>query len=187
MKKLFICSLLALSCLAFNLSAQLPPPPTPGLGSDLGNVPPQTTFFGSVTSYFATFNTNLNTFANAKAQVWAGVDYVDGLNATSSLGIEVDLWKGVSIESVTRNAGIANTIVSQQIGVGYGVTLYDTKITAYLDGGYDFNRTGPYAAIGARVKKALTDHTFAGVGLETQIFGKRPSSPILSLFAGFTF
>lgn len=161
-----------------------------GQASAQTNAVPTTpaTFFTSVSQYFASFDTNKTTFAKTnECDFWAGADYVSGVNISSSLGLEYQLWKKVSVESVTRNAGIAGTILSQQIGVGLNATLYDVKITGYLDGGYDFLHKQPYAALGARVKKALTQNTFAGLGLEAQVMKHGSSTPTISIFTGFTF
>lgn len=168
---------------AFAASAQTAtnqPPASPG------------SFFNTAESYFTTFNTNLDvTFGstNYRGSVIIGADYVQSVNISSSLSLSYDLpfaWKGVSAESTTRNAGIAGVILSQQCGVGYNIVVHDTKLTAFMEGGYDFNASKPYVAIGARISKALTEHTFAGIGLEGH-FNGHVSTPILSIFTGFTF
>lgn len=154
-------------------------------------VPPTPdSFFNTAESYFTTFNTNLDaTFGatNYRGSVIVGADYVQSVNISSSLGISYDIGKGFSAESTTRNAGIAGVILSEQLGIGYNLVIHDLKITAYAAPGYDFNAKAVYGAVGARLSKALTSHTFAGIGLEEH-FGKGGvSPPILSVFTGFTF
>jgi hypothetical protein len=163
---------------------QVQPPP---IESVLTNTPVGS-FFGSVTKFFTTFNPDLtNVFASARGQVWLGAEYVSGLNTAASLGLEYPIWKSISLESVTRNAGVAGTILSQQGGVGLSFNLNDVQLTGYVDGGYDLHNNRAYAAIGARVKKALTAHTFVGVGIETQFSGHKDNVPVLSALLGFTF
>lgn len=152
------------------------------------NIPPQQTFFETVASYLTSQNTNLLTFQKTnELDLWAGADYVTGVQVSASLGIEYNVYKKISIESVTRNAGIGGVVVSQQGGVGLNFVVHDVKLTGYLDGGYDFYNKRPYAALGIRAKKALTENTFAGIGMETPITKHGPQSPILTLFTGFTF
>lgn len=147
-------------------------------------------FFGSVQLYLTSFNTNLDsTFGatNYRGSVLVGADYVQGVNISSSLGLSYDIGKSSwSAESMTRNAGIAGTILSQQAGIGYNIVVHDTKLTGFLEGGYDFQQDKPYAAVGARILKALTTHTFAGTGLEVHI-NNHLSTPVVTLFTGFTF
>lgn len=160
------------------------------------NAPPSFTPQGFLTSfknYFLTSDTNSTTFTTHDFDVWAGADYVQGVNTAQSLGLEYDFYhlsnKNVSLsaESVTRNAGIAGIILNQQVGLGLNLTHFDTKITGFIDGGYDFDGARPYAAIGARIKKALTVNTFGGLGIEEH-FGTHSSRiPTMSIFAGAVF
>ena len=172
-------ALLLLACGATATQAQTTnaTPPTPD------------SFVKTVENYFTSFDTNLDlTFGatNYRGSVIVGADYVQSVNISSSLGISYDIGKGFSAESTTRNAGIAGVILSQQAGIGYNLVIHDLKITGFIEPGYDFNSRQVYGAIGARLSKALTTHTFAGIGLEEHI-GSRVSTPILSVFTGFTF
>lgn len=155
------------------------------------------TFVGSVTSYFTSFNPALtNTFAPSKNfDLWTGSEYVSGINVAADLGLEYKLpWlQGTkshwSAESVTKNAGIAGTILSQQVGVGFNYTITDTRVTGYLDGGYSWLNKSGFAEIGLRAKKALTDNTYAGLGISLDL-GHRQNAqlvPNLVIFTGFTF
>lgn len=164
-----------------------------GVQGQTTNQTPQGTFFGSVKTYFTSFDTNSTTFGtNSTFDVWAGADYQNNLNFANSIGIEYKVGSLLSLESVTRNAGIAGTILSQQVGLGLNKTVYDTKLTGFIDGAYDFQLGRPYISPGLRVKKALTDHTFAGIGIEVPFYFKGGSSgrqvnPVVTLFTGFVF
>ena len=146
------------------------------------------TFFDSVTGYFSSFNPELeDTFTN-RGTFWTSVDAMMGGSSplVNSIGLSYDVWKLVSLEGVFRNSGVAGAIVDAQGGVGLNFRVHDVKLTTYVDGGYGFaeSRDAIYAEIGVRVLKALTTHTFAGVGIAAQVPGNRQ---VLSAFVGFTF
>jgi len=147
-----------------------------------------TSFFGSVTSYFSSFNPELEgTFTN-RGMFWTSVDSIQGGSnpLANSIGMSYGIWKQVSVEGVFRNAGVAGAIVDAQGGLGFSFVVHDVKLTAYVDGGYGFaeSRDPYYAEAGVRIMKALTTHTFAGVGIAGQFPGNRQ---VLSAFVGFTF
>lgn len=155
---------------------------------------PEGSFPSAVLSYFTAFNTNLDsTFALEKGTVWTGVDSIQGgsVPLANCLGISYDLWKMVSVESVTRNSGVAGTVLSEQFGAGLNFVVHDAKLTLYADGGYNLYSPGKskfadrlYVEMGLRAMKALTTHTFAFIGLGVQL----PSNlQILSAGGGFTF
>ena len=145
-------------------------------------------FFSSVQSYFTSFNTNLDSTFQSKAQLWVGADSIQGgiSPMANSIGLSYSIWKAVSVESVTRNAGVAGTVVSSQLGLGLSFVVHDAKITAYGDAGYAFAEPGQkfYGELGVRVQKALTEHTFALVGIAAQLPQNRQ---VLTVGAGFTF
>ena len=160
---------------------------------DTNTVP---SFFSTVQSYFSSQNSALtNTFAPSKQfDFWTGAEYVDGVNVAASLGLEARIYTlitnstTISLESVTKNAGIAGTILSQQAGVGLNYILTDTKITAYADPGYSFLNKEFTTEIGLRAKKALTPNTYAGLGLSLDVSAHHTSKrPNIVIFTGFTF
>lgn len=166
------------------------------------NVPPESTFFNSVLNYFSAFDTNSTTFATDTVDLWAGADTVNNQNLAASLGLELlpfrastnSVAQNLSLESVTRNATVAGTIVSEQAGIGYNYSFHDTRLTGYVDAGYRFDTAQTYVAPGIRVKKALSANTYAGVGLELPVYFGHGSgqsagapSPTLSVFTGFKF
>ncbi len=170
-----------------------------------GQTSGQGSFFQTTIGYFSSFNTNLDaTFGSSRGAVWTGVDSIQGGGATlaNTIGISYDIWKpsaptntasgagpghlGLSLESTTRNGGVTGTIISSGAGLGLSFVVHDVKLTAYAEGVYNFaeskNQFG--GEIGLRVFKALTDHTFAGVGIAEQFPGNRQ---IFSAFVGFVF
>lgn len=152
-------------------------------------------FFGSVTGYFTSFNTNYDaSVAAARMSLWTGADSLQGAGVplANSLGLSYNVYAPtnsslrLSIETVIRNSGVAGTIVSDQIGGGVGFIFHDTKFTAYADGGYDFIATKDrfYGEVGLRLQKNLTENTFAGIGIGVQFPQNRQ---IEQVFAGFSF
>lgn len=156
--------------------------------------PTEQTFLQSFEGYFGSFNTNnASTFGtNDTFDVWTGAEYVNNQNTAASLGISWNAFKvsqeTIGLESVTRNAGINGVILSQSAGVNLQKVYVDTKFEAYVDGGYDFSLKKPVAEVGARVFKALTANTYAGIGIGERFgSGQVSSFPVLSVFAGFKF
>lgn len=153
------------------------------------NATPAGSFFGTVQNYFTSFNTNLDaTFATERGSLWTSFDSIQGgrVPLANSLGLSYNVFKAISAESVTRNSGIAGTVLSEQVGLGLNFIVHDTKLTGYADGGYAFSEPSQklYGEIGLRVVKALTEHTFAGVGIGLQVPANRQ---VLSASVGFTF
>lgn len=159
------------------------------------NNPPPPAFFDTALTYFTAFNTNLTTFSIDRGSVWAGADYVSGVNVSSHIGFSYNLGSstpgnGFHLESVTRNAGIAGTILSQQAGAGYHVSLYDARISATLAGGYDWNARAAFIAPTIDIRKAMTQRTFAGLRMDVPIMFRHGSGnyvPRVGVFTGFTF
>jgi hypothetical protein len=183
MKKLLsILSFALVACIPFLTSAQTAPPP-----------PNNSSFFSSVTGYFSSFDTNNDTtFSANKGSVWTGVDSIQGGTTTlaNALGIDYKLFGPVAVESVTRNSGIAGTLVSENIGFHLSFVVHDTELQLYASGGYDMEtavrKTGDrlFGEFGLRVRKALTTHTYAGVGIGAQVPANRQ---VFQAFAGFVF
>lgn len=147
-----------------------------------------TTFFNSVTSYFTGFNTNLLTFQNEKGSMFTSVDSIQGGEhpLANSVGLSYKIYKVVGAETLFRNTGTTGVFLEAQAGLNLNFVLWDTKVTPYVDCGYAFAEPTEkiYAEPGVRVQKALTDHTYAGVGLGVQLPVNRQ---VFSVFAGFTF
>lgn len=147
-------------------------------------------FFGSVQNYFTSFDTNSTTFLADNVDIWAGADTVDSSTTRASLGIAAMVYQHkLSIESITRSGAVGGTVVSQQFGVGYNITHFDTRFTGYIHAGYSLDSKRAYAAPGLRVMKALTANTYAGMSLELPFYFKRGAgvTPTISVFTGFRF
>ncbi len=152
--------------------------------------PTPATFFDSVGDYFTSFNTNSTTFSAENAEVWASADYQSGLNFAAGFGVQYELPANVTLESYTRNAGVAGTIVSENIGAGYVLfKKYDTKIVAGVDGGWRWDLERPDLEVYLDARKALTANTFAGVRIsyENDFSAQSPGAPIIGIITGFKF
>lgn len=170
--KTSIAVVLSVFCILFSASAQ--------------TEQPHQTFFNSVTSYFASFNTNYDSvFATHKGTIWAGQDWQGGAHASSSLGLEYLVYKQFSFDSETRFADLTGNVKSQQIGVGYNVDVHDVRLTGFAAGGYDFETDKAYPVIGLRAKKLLTEHTFSFVEFVVPI--EKQARPRLGFGLGFVF
>ena len=131
------------------------------------------TVIGSIFGYFGSFNTNLPV-GTPMLSLWAGADTVDNQEMAASMGVEFmpfatstnAFLSGLSVESVTRNATVAGTVLSEQAGIGWSITHVDTRLTGYIDIGDRFDTKQVYFVPGLRVKKMLTSNTFAGTGIE---------------------
>ncbi len=175
--------LLSLSLIAFALAAKAQT-----------NTPQS--FFGTVSSYFTTHNLELtNTFGAHKGEAWTSLDSIQGNGSTSAkladaIGLQYSVYDHLSLENVLRTSGIAGTIVGDQFGLGINFVIIDTKLTLYGDAGYNLENSSPkfkdnlFGEIGVRAKKALTDNTFAGVGLGVRIPN---ASQVYQVMVGFTF
>lgn len=149
-------------------------------------------FLSTVGSYFTSFNTNLSTTFTNKGAAWAGVDSnIGGGKAppvVNELGVSYAIAGAFAGEVVLRNGGVAGVVDSLQGGVDYSIVLVDTKLGAYLDGGYSWDNKKAYGEIGVRVMKALTTHTFAYVNYGVQVTGTSGSPPqVIGGGVGFTF
>lgn len=194
--KLLILSLV--SALGLSAPAQTNTPPAPPENSG--------TFFSSVADYFSSFNTNLDDPVSAsRGSLWTGADSIQGgkVSLANSLGLSYNVYQPSNapvrfgFESVTRNSGVAGTLVSEQVGPRLSFIVHDTTITGYADPLYDFDpdthvnakgktiTDGAFKVeIGLRLQKQLTTHTFAGTGIGAQL---PKAKQIFQVFAGFTF
>lgn len=184
-----IAALVAL--LALPAVAQTNSPPT-GI-ADLGN---------TVMGYFTAFNTSLDsTFGASTFDLWTGVASVQNGDSPieNELGLSYDVWRSsatntvatrISLEDAIRDSGLAGSLISDQAGLGFSIVVHDVKLTAYLDGGYNFFRTASkfedrlFGEVGIRAKKALGSHFYSGIGLGAQF---PRNSRVFEAFVGATF
>jgi hypothetical protein len=205
---LLLIAALACGSVMAQTNADITPIEAPTKTPTAATTPPASgTFFDSVAGYFTSFNLALDApTAAARGSLWTGADSLQG-NGTvplaNALGLSYNLYQPatspvrIGIESVTRNSGVAGTLVSQQVGPALKFIVHDVTMTAYADGLYDFNpsthlnkkgKTITDSAmgveIGLRLQKQLTDHTFAGTGIGARL---PKNQQVFQVFAGFTF
>ena len=151
--------------------------------------PASATFFQSAAAFFTSFDTNSTTFSAEHAEVWASADYQSGLNFAAGFGVQYELPRNFVLESFTRNAGIAGTIVSEEVGAGWALRHYDVKLTFGADGGYNWHAGRPQLEVYADLRKALTPNTFAGIRLSylTTFNHQSPGAPVVGIITGFKF
>lgn len=145
-------------------------------------------FFGSVQSYFTQFNTNY---------VWTGIMFdaetgykqVTGVNAASFASINYHIGDSVEAVGNIQYSGVGSAINSAELGIGYAINHYDTRLTADLLGGYDNYQNSGVIEPKLEVKKKLTMNTYASVGISLPIYFSRQfnSNPTFWTGVGFSF
>ncbi len=191
-----------LACMAtlaicFNLHAQSVTVPSASVPNLMTNSAPGS-FMGSVGLYFSSSNPSLP--IKGSAEVSLGMAYQAGVNIASDFGIRYKFGasttngsSGFFAESVTRNAGVAGVIVSEELGGGYYIipaSTPDIELSGGVLGGYRFDTEAGAATIYADVRKSLTPNTFAGVRLAYEwdsIHATAQATPVLTAETGFTF
>lgn len=144
-------------------------------------------FIATVTDWLAHPNPD-NTWTQ-KLDIAVGVASIQGgaVPIANSFRVAYDFIPLLGIESVTRDAGVGGTIVSEQGGLALNLHYVDLKGSFYVDGGY--NKFQPrhdrlYGEIGLRVSKKVSRFGFMGIGLGEQF----PSQArVLEAFFGVVF
>lgn len=184
-------------------AATVAPPPATNVASVTFGEPPQNPppatpqgFLSSVQDYFTSFSTLTTFTTNNTIDLWTGYEYVSGESSAVCIGVSYNtpVMLGpfrLGVESVTRNApGLAGTaIYSEDVGVNLQLVPggHDVKVVGFLDGGYDWHVKSMGATVGARFFKALSDNTFAGIGIAERITSHTSNTPTVSVFAGVKF
>ena len=153
-------------------------------------------WFASAGSYLSSSNPNLP--VHGQFELGLGMAYQSGVNIGADLNIR---WKptfadlstnyGVGFESVTRNAGIAGTVVSEMVGpfIYYQPTsLPDAEVSAGIDGGYSLLDRGAACTGYIQVLKMATPNTYlaARIAIEEDA-GLVSPAPVLTAYTGVTF
>jgi hypothetical protein len=149
-------------------------------------------FFNSVQNYFTTFNPELDsTFGEQKGEFAIGIDSIQGtgVNLANSLRLSYNIYKSVGVDAVVRDTGVSGLLVSAQVGPSLNFVVHDAKLSLYAHIGHRQEEASDepekiYGEVGVRISKALTKHTFAGIGMGVQTPG---SVRTFSAFTGFTF
>ncbi len=159
--------------------------------SQTNQVPPTPlTFWGDLTSWLTSHNTNNTTLLDNHGLIWTGAVYQDQLNVANSLGLEYNAYRptkttAVRLESIMQNAGIAGTVVSHQAGVGFDFILYDTKVGASAGGGYSFYKDRGFGYVSLEAVKMVAAHSCVGTRMDIE-FQKDPN-PTVTAFFGASF
>ena len=182
---------------ATNSSGQtvLTPPPGQALANLGGtNISNPVSFLESFTGYFTSHNPDLATvFLTATTNGYHGEFYIgaalqNNKNIGNVVGASYRASGNFTIEAVTLNDGLLNTIDTQELGAGYDIVIGgDVKLNGALLGGYRVATHQGYGAIALRLEKALTTHTFTGARVEVQTGGRSNYVPIVEAYTGFTF
>lgn len=152
------------------------------------NVTTVPTFFGSVQAYFTSFNTNY-LWTGVMFDAETGYKQVTGVNAASFADINYHIGDAFEAVGTIQYSGVGSAINGGEIGIGYAINHYDTRLTADLLGGYDLNRACGEIEPKLEVKKKLTTNTYASVGMSLPIFfnGGFNSQPTFWTGLGFSF
>ncbi len=161
--------------------------------------PPQSSpaFWTTALNWLKSSNPNNEGTFFSRGEAWAGVVSLQGsVNIANEIGLSYKVYQptnsnfSVSIEAVTRDSGITGFFLSEQIGPCLNVKVKDVELSIYADAQYDLRAEGKstldniHAEIGARVKKAMTQNTFIGVSMFTQVPGEVRG---FGGYLGFTF
>lgn len=174
MKKLFPIALLALTLTATGQTT-----------NDLPTGP--SSFIGTVGLWLTTTDTN-NVWTQ-KLDIAAGIDSIQGgaVPLANSFRVAYDVIPLIGIESVTRDAGIEGTIVSEQGGLALNLHYVDIKASLYGDFGYNKfqpRRDRLFGEVGLRVSKKVSRFVFIGMGIGEQF---PHQTRVLSAFTGIAF
>ena len=146
------------------------------------------TFFTSFQGYLTSFNTNF-TWLSETFDAETGYKQVTGVNAASFATVSFHI--GDSFEGVgnIQYSGVGSGINGGELGLGYAINHFDTRLTGDLLVGYDNNRGSGEIEPKLEVKKKLTENTYASVGMSLPIFfkGGFNSQPTFWGGLGFSF
>lgn len=145
-------------------------------------------FFTSVQSYLTSFNTNY-TWAGEVFDAETGYKQVTGVNAASFANVNFHIGDSFEAVGTIQYSGVGSAINGGEIGIGYAMNHYDTRLTIDLLGGYDNNRGTGEIEPKMEVKKKLSENTYASVGMSLPVFfeGGFNKQPTFWAGLGFTF
>lgn len=149
-----------------------------------------TSIFNSAEEFFTSFGPY--SFAGTHGWFESGVALQNNINVGATLELGAPIWhtgtnSAITLASETLNAGIAGTIVQEQIDLGWAIDVHDVQIVLGLGGGYDFQHKQLFPDVYAELQKKLTANTHAFLRVEEPILGKNATAPLVSAGVGFTF
>lgn len=152
------------------------------------NLPSPASWPSTVLDWVSGSDTNITLFNDASVTLWAGNSYLNNSQNASTFGADVRVWKSESglqltIESETKNAGVAGTLYSQQAGFQFGKGIHDLRFGGYINGGYSFFENKPFIEAGGDFRKAIGKVSFIGLRVGYQFIDKQPAGAF-SAFLG---
>lgn len=145
--------------------------------------------FSSAEQFFTDFGPESFTNEHGYFQTGAALQNNINVGATLELGCPIyhtSQTTSIDISSQTLNAGIAGTIVQEEIDASWGINVHDVKVSLGVGGGYDFDEHRAFPAVYAELQKKLTANTHIFLRAEEAWEGK-VSAPLVVGGAGFTF
>lgn len=80
-------------------------------------------------------DTNIDLSLN-RLELFTGLDYQNNVNVSVPVGAWFKIYKNLGGELLFRNAGVAGTVLSEQVGLNLNLYKYDIKVTGGIDGGW---------------------------------------------------
>lgn len=153
-------------------------------------------FVSTAEGYFSSFNTNLLTFQSGQDNV----DITTGTENWNNAALLATFHGDARIFQTTTNTSLRGVVTfyndttlgslsKADAGGALAYSLWDTKTTASLNGGYDWAAKGGYIRPDLKFEKAMTQHTFLGIniGLPLYFHGQGNLTPNYGFDAGFNF
>jgi hypothetical protein len=179
MKKLLVLGTLILTCVSTR--------------AQTNSVP---SFFTTAQNYFTSFNTNLLTFQDGydHVDISTGTENWNNTQLLAVFHVDAHLFSVATNQSLRGvvtfyNDTTLGSLSKADAGAAYAYTLYDTKTTLSLNGGYDWDGKKGYVRPDLDFDKAMTQRTFLGVNLGLPIYlnGQGRLTPNYGFKAGFNF
>ena len=149
----------------------------------------QTQFYQTAMSWMTSFSSNSWTGTHGFAE--AGAASQNNVDVASTLGLGYNVWSastnsGITLNSVTLNAGIAGVIDEEIFGAAWRLNIKDVQLLAGVGGGYNWPDRKGFGELFAELQKKMTANTHLFIRMDEQWEGKI-SAPIVSAGAGFEF
>jgi hypothetical protein len=146
--------------------------------------------FQSAENFFVSFGPE--SFTNEHGFFESGAALQNNVNVGATLELGMPVYHpsantAITLASETLNAGIAGTIVQEQVDVAWTLYVHDVKVLLGVGGGYDFQQHRAFPALFGELQKKLTANTHAFLRIEEPVLGKSATSPLVAAGVGFTF
>jgi len=143
--------------------------------------------YNQVTTWLTTPDTNNLTLEKTLWRVQTGPATQSGVTISDDFLVQRNFKTngGWGVLSLTRNAGIAGTVLCEEAGVGFSLNRYDLEATPFLIAGYRFDTSHIVGSAGAEVRHMLSANSFAGIG--AQLDFARKTTPLIRIELGYAF